>query len=55
MEKAFDNSNFRPSKRLSVAKKLGETSLMFLCHPTLKENEINKTCAVIRDVCKNFS
>ena len=55
MEKAFDNSNFRPSKRLSVAKKLGETSLMFLCHPTLKENEIDKTCAVIRDVCKNFS
>lgn len=50
LEKAFDNSGFRPGKRLAVAKELGETSLMFLVHPTLKEAEIDKTCEVIGDV-----
>src|SRR6056297_3426958 len=34
LEKAFDGTDFRPQKRLSNAQELGETSLMFLCHPT---------------------
>ena len=51
LEKAFDNTNFRPHDRLKVAKKLGETSLMFLCHPSLTQQEIDKTCAVIKEVC----
>jgi dTDP-4-amino-4,6-dideoxygalactose transaminase len=46
MEKAFDNTNWRPENRLPVARQLGETSLMFLVHPTLKENEIEKACSV---------
>ena len=50
LEKAFDSTGFRPSERLSVAKELGETSLMFLVHPTLTSSEIEKTCAVIKDV-----
>jgi hypothetical protein len=29
-----------------VAKELGETSLMFLVHPTLTEAEVAKTCEV---------
>ena len=50
LERAFDNTGFRPSKRLAIAKRLGETSLMFLCHPTLNQAEIDKTCAVLTEV-----
>ena len=50
LEKAFDNTPFRPDKRLPIAKELGETSLMFLIHPTLTEEEINKTCEVLTKV-----
>ena len=50
LEKAFDNTKFRPEKRLPIAKRLGETSLMFLCHPTLTQAEIDKTCAVLTEV-----
>ncbi|KQN52663.1 aminotransferase [Pseudomonas sp. Leaf48] len=48
LEKAFDDTGWRPQVRLSIAKELGETSLMFLVHPTLTEAEIEKTCDVIR-------
>lgn len=47
LEKAFDNSPGRPAERLPVAKELGETSLMFLVHPSLTESDIDKTCAVL--------
>ena len=50
LEKAFDNTGWRPSVRLPVGRELGETSLMFLVHPTLSEAEIEKTCSVLRDV-----
>jgi dTDP-4-amino-4,6-dideoxygalactose transaminase len=50
LEKAFDNTGFRPKERLPVAKELGETSLMFLVHPTLTEEEIQKTCDVLTEV-----
>ncbi|HZW12874.1 MAG TPA: DegT/DnrJ/EryC1/StrS aminotransferase family protein [Noviherbaspirillum sp.] len=50
LEKAFDNTGWRPSERLPVARTLGETSLMFLVHPTLTESEIGKTCDVIKNV-----
>lgn len=50
LEKAFDGTGWRPQHRLPVARKLGETSLMFLVHPTLTEFEIQKTCDVIVDV-----
>jgi dTDP-4-amino-4,6-dideoxygalactose transaminase len=46
LEKAFDNTNFRPTRRLPVARQLGETSLAFLVHPTLTDVEIDKTCKV---------
>jgi dTDP-4-amino-4,6-dideoxygalactose transaminase len=55
LEKAFDGTNFRPKKRLPIAKKLGETSLMFVVHPTLTEREIDLTCIVIRDVLTKAS
>jgi len=50
LEKAFDNTSFRPKERLPNAKLLGEKSLMFLCHPTLTEDEIQKTCDVMTSV-----
>jgi dTDP-4-amino-4,6-dideoxygalactose transaminase len=50
LEKAFDGSPSRPAQRLPIAKELGETSLMFLVHPTLSEQTIERTCAVARDV-----
>jgi dTDP-4-amino-4,6-dideoxygalactose transaminase len=52
LEKAFNDSGFRPEKRMPIAKDLGETSLMFLVHPTLSENEIAKTVSVMREVMK---
>jgi dTDP-4-amino-4,6-dideoxygalactose transaminase len=50
LEKAFDGTGWRPAERLPVARELGETSLMFLVHPTLTPDEIGKTCQVLRDV-----
>lgn len=50
LEKAFDGTGWRPAERLPVARELGETSLMFLVHPTLTEAEIDKACKVIADV-----
>jgi dTDP-4-amino-4,6-dideoxygalactose transaminase len=50
LEKAFDNTGWRPKERFPVARALGETSLMFLVHPTLSAAEIKKTQAVISEV-----
>ncbi|BBL87599.1 aminotransferase [Vibrio rotiferianus] len=50
LEKAFDNTPWRPNKRLENAVRLGETSLMFLVHPTLTEQEMLKTIDVLRQV-----
>jgi dTDP-4-amino-4,6-dideoxygalactose transaminase len=52
LERAFDATDFRPIRRLKNSKELGETSLMFLVHPTLKDDEIQKTCDTIRSVMK---
>jgi dTDP-4-amino-4,6-dideoxygalactose transaminase len=50
LEKAFENVKYRPVKRLKNAKKLGETSLMFMVHPTLTSSDIEKTYDVISKV-----
>ena len=42
LEKAFDNTDLRPKERLPVAKELGESSIVFLVHPTLSEKEMQK-------------
>ena len=54
LEKAFDNTGLRPESRLPVAKQLGETSLMFLVHPTLTEDEIKQTVQAIDSVFANI-
>ncbi|MBE0459508.1 DegT/DnrJ/EryC1/StrS family aminotransferase [Pseudoalteromonas prydzensis] len=50
LEKAFDNTPWRPEKRLPNAVELGETSIMFLVHPTLTVAEIAKTTEVMKEV-----
>lgn len=50
LEKAFDGTGWRPEPGLPVAKELGEQSLMFLVHPTLTDDEVEKTCSVLHEV-----
>ena len=50
LEKAFDNHPSRPNERLTVAKELGETSLMFLIHPTLTTDEMQTIANTSVDV-----
>lgn len=50
LERAFDGTGWRPSQPLPVARVLGETSLMFLVHPTLTPLEIDRSCNVISQV-----
>lgn len=53
-EKAFENTGFTPSNSLPNARLLGETSLMFLVHPTLTCEEIERTIFVIKQVFNQF-
>ena len=55
LEKAFDRTGWRPTKRLAMARELGETSLMFLVHPTLTELEISRMCTIIDTVLQQAS
>lgn len=55
LEKAFDDTGFRPAERLPVAKELGENSLMFLVHPTLTTAEKKQTENAIKEVLKQAS
>lgn len=55
LEKAFDDTGWRPEQPLEIAHELGETSLMFLVHPTLSNDEISKTCTVLENVLREAS
>lgn len=55
LEKAFDNTDWRPAQRLANARELGETSMMFMVHPTLTAQEIGLTCTVISEVVQQAS
>jgi dTDP-4-amino-4,6-dideoxygalactose transaminase len=50
LEKAFDGTDFRPIKQLSIAKELGETSLMFLVHPSLTKENLDASVSIICEV-----
>ena len=49
LEKAFP-PKMRPPRRLPVAKELGETSMMFLVHPTLSDADIHDTADAVEKV-----
>jgi dTDP-4-amino-4,6-dideoxygalactose transaminase len=55
LEKAFDGTGWRPAERLCNARELGETSLMFLTHPTLTDAQIEKTCETVAEVLETAS
>lgn len=55
LEKAFDGTGWRPEPRLPIAQELGETSLMFLVHPTITEDEIIRTCEAIDSIMMKAS
>jgi dTDP-4-amino-4,6-dideoxygalactose transaminase len=50
LEKAFESLPTRPVERLPVAQELGETSLMFLVHPTISDEWMGQAIAAIRSV-----
>jgi dTDP-4-amino-4,6-dideoxygalactose transaminase len=50
LEHAFDHTPWRPQQRLVNAQKLGETSLMFLVHPTLSNENMNTVLEAIQKV-----
>ena len=50
LEHAFDGTPWRPEQRLPHAQRLGDSSLMFLVHPTLSKDSIDKTVAAITQV-----
>jgi dTDP-4-amino-4,6-dideoxygalactose transaminase len=49
-EKAFDGAPFRPDQRLPNAMSLGETSVMFLTHPSITETGLNQYCEGVAEV-----
>ena len=49
-EKAFRSAGWGPSEALPSAHELGETSLMFLVHPTLTEADMDECAVRIRKV-----
>ena len=58
-EGAFDHHPGRPAERLPVARELGETSLAFLVHPTLTDEDIERTInavnGVMADACREWA
>jgi dTDP-4-amino-4,6-dideoxygalactose transaminase len=50
LEKAFDGTPWRPLQRLPHARALGDTSLMFLTHPTLSDADVERICAAVTRV-----
>jgi hypothetical protein len=49
-ERAFTDTGFGPDEALPVAKSLGETSLTFLAHPTLTDEDVLRTCHTVETV-----
>ena len=56
MERCFQEAGFAPAMRLPVARELGDTSLMFLVHPTITLEfmaaYIDAVCSVVRRACR---
>ena len=52
LERCFRDHDFEKSKRLPNAKKLGETSLMFLVHPTISNEEITSYVSVVSKILR---
>ncbi len=53
LEKAFDRPGYLPVRRLPVARELGDTSLMFLIHPTLGAEHMDYAVSTIDKVMRD--
>jgi len=51
LEKAFPHA-MRPTERFGSARELGETSLMFMVHPTLTESDMQDTVRTVEKVMR---
>jgi dTDP-4-amino-4,6-dideoxygalactose transaminase len=49
-EKAFEGTGWIPAQPLPVAQELGETSLMFLTHPTISDADLDRILSAITHV-----
>ena len=52
LEKCFKDEPFLPKKRLPIAKELGETSLMFLIHPSITFEQLSNYAEEVRRILK---
>lgn len=50
LEKCFQHAGLVPSQRLPVARKLGETSLMLVVHPTITPEQMAGYAEAVRSV-----
>ena len=50
LEKCFQDAGLAPSNRLPIARMLGETSLMFLVHPTISLQQMSGYSQAVRSV-----
>ena len=50
LEKCFQGSGLAPVQRLPIARRLGETSLMFLVHPTITPHQMAGYAHAVRSV-----
>ena len=50
LEKCFQDAGLAPVERLPVARELGETSLMFLVHPTITPQQMVGYAEAVRSV-----
>ena len=50
LEKCFQDAGLAPVERLPVARELGETSLMFLVHPTITPEQMHGYAQAVRSV-----
>lgn len=50
LERAFDSTGWRPAERLPAARRLAESTLMFLVHPTLSLQDMDDSARALRRV-----
>lgn len=55
LEKAFTDAGIGPGHRLPTAQSLGQTSMAFLVHPTLGDEEMSRTADVVEAVMAEAS
>ncbi len=54
LEKAFNGKNYKPKKRLTNAKKIGESSIIFLVHHTITKKYIEEVSKKVDEVIKKL-